>query len=242
MKTWNWNFFLLFLNIFFLFPPEIYRKSTFFSLAFFSFYFVFWHLGLTRTSFIAGSAINVTWHLAYAHRVSIFINRNKNNNNCSLRVRLNLECSPLGRAHKTDNGNGEHCGRMHDIESTAWRRFRWFLPIAIIFIAQNATAVILHAEFIVVGTDFVHTRLHHTILFATIDDNARIMNVIAIDWLCIGAGRIGGTIFVNVAVAVQTLSATRWKFDRIACTSFVNTAPWTLLLVIDALNNFTVRC
>lgn len=32
--------------------------------------FSFLNLGLTRTSFVAGSAINVTWHLAYAHRVS----------------------------------------------------------------------------------------------------------------------------------------------------------------------------
>lgn len=51
------------------------RKSIFISLFTFSFYFLSWLLGLTRTSFIAGSAINVTWHLAYAHRVSIFINR-----------------------------------------------------------------------------------------------------------------------------------------------------------------------
>lgn len=81
------------------------------------------------------------------------------------------------------------------------------------------------AEFIVVGADFVHTRLHQSMFFATIDDNARIVNVIAVDGFCAGAGRIRGTIFVNAAVAVQTLSATRWKFDRIACTSFVDTAP-----------------
>lgn len=29
-------------------------------------------LGSTRTSFLAGSSINVTWHLAYPHRVSFF--------------------------------------------------------------------------------------------------------------------------------------------------------------------------
>lgn len=61
---------------------------------------------------------------------------------------------------------------MHDTDSIAWRRFRWFLPVAIIFTAHNTTAVIFDAEFIVFVADFLYTRLHQSDGFAFVDGNA----------------------------------------------------------------------
>lgn len=130
---------------------------------------------------------------------------------------------------------------MHDIDSAARRRVRWFLPVAVIFCALNATVGIFGAEFIVYVADFLHTRLHQPTCFAFVDGDAHVMNVIAIDGFGAGDRRIYGTILVDGVVAVETSPATRWEFDRVACTSFVDTAPRTRLLFFSATINFTVR-
>lgn len=45
-----------------MFPKKIYIVITFLCLLYF--------LGTLKTSFLSGSTFNVTWHLAYPHRVS----------------------------------------------------------------------------------------------------------------------------------------------------------------------------